>query len=74
MPKISLTAKCSDMCYMELENADGTTAEHNGYVPDWMPGDHDGDYVCLTIDLETGKILNWEKPSDEALQKTFGKG
>jgi len=74
MPKrIMINAKCSDLCYVELQHEDGTPiAESNGYVPEWMPGDHGGDYVCLTVDLETGQILNWEKPSDEDLKKTFG--
>lgn len=41
----------------------------DGYVPDLMPGEHFGDYLLMDIDIETGKITNWEKPSAESLQK-----
>lgn len=43
--------------------------DYEGYVPDFMPGKHYGDYVYLDIDIDTGKILNWEVPSAESLQK-----
>jgi len=33
-----------------------------------MPGDHYGDYLILNIDLETGQITNWRKPSAEAIE------
>ncbi len=68
-----MSAKCSDLCWMALEDGHGNRIgeDHDGYVPDWMPGDHYGDYVMLDIDLETGKILNWREPSEEELQETF---
>ena len=72
-PKIlNITGKTSDLCYAELIAADGTTLKTNdGYVPAMMPGQHAGekpdshygDYIILSIDIETGKILNWKKPS-----------
>ena len=37
--------------------------EYNGYVPKFFPGNHYGDYVELDIDMETGQILNWNKPT-----------
>ena len=37
--------------------------QDNGYVPDFMPGEHYGDYVILDIDLDTGMVTNWEKPT-----------
>jgi len=37
----------------------------NEYVPSFMPGDHYGDYVYLNIDIDSGVILNWSKPSVE---------
>ena len=46
--------------------------EYNGYVPDFMPGEHYGDYVELTIDVTTGQILNWKRPSMEQLNEAFG--
>lgn len=66
--KIRLNAKCSDLCWMELQNARGDVlAEGSGYVPDFMPGKHYGDYIELEIDPRTGKILNWQVPSDEQM-------
>lgn len=37
--------------------------DYDGYVPDFFPEQHFGDYLYLDIDLETGQILNWKKPS-----------
>jgi len=48
--------------------------DYDGYVPDWMPGKHYGDYVELNIDVETGRVLNWKRPTIAALKKTFGFG
>lgn len=42
------------------------------YVPRFFPEDHMGDYLILNIDLETGQILNWKKPSPECVAETFG--
>ena len=39
------------------------------YVPDFMPGDHFGDYIILRVDIDTGQILNWVKPSEERLME-----
>ena len=33
-----------------------------------MPEQHFGDYIYLDIDIETGQITNWEKPTVEQLQ------
>jgi len=68
--RISISAKCSDLCFSELKNNDTVVAEHNGYVPALMPGKHYGDYVMLDIDLDTGRILNWKKPSVETVEET----
>lgn len=60
--KIQLTAKCSDLCFVRLHGEDGEViAEGDGYVPDFMPGEHYGDYVELDIDPDTGIITNWDK-------------
>ena len=65
---IQITAKCSDLFSAVLCEADGKPiAEYHGYVPEFMPGEHFGDYVELTIELETGKILNWKKPTKKQL-------
>jgi len=67
---IRICAKCSDQCFVSLiDAADNTIAEHDGYVPDFMPGEHYGDYVELDIDRDTGRILNWKKPSAKSLKR-----
>jgi len=69
--RIYINAKCADLCYAELKDSTGkTVAEHNGYVPALMPEDHYGDYVELEIDLETGVILNWKRPSIKTVEET----
>lgn len=72
---ISITAKCSDMCGMVLnDDKAGRIGEYDGYVPAWFPNPdvkHYGDYVELRIDVETGRILNWKKPTEDDLQETF---
>jgi hypothetical protein len=55
-----------------LDNEDNSIMKYKGYVPNIMPnvfdGDsHFGDYLCLDIDIETGQILNWKKPTMEQL-------
>jgi hypothetical protein len=66
----SINAKCSDLCFVELKDENGKViAEHDGYVPDFMPEEHYGDYVELDIDLETGRILNWKKPTAATMAK-----
>lgn len=48
-------------------------ATYNGYVPDFFPDQHYGDYVMLDIDLASGKILNWKKVSPAALTAAIQK-
>lgn len=72
---IKLTAKCSDMCHLRLVDGEGKqVGETDGYVPHWLPNpnaEHYGDYVQLEIDVATGKILNWKKPTQTDLKETF---
>lgn len=66
---LKIHAKCSDCCTARLYDADGAMlADHDGYVPDIMPGEHYGDDIILDIDIDTGTILNWKKPSAEAVE------
>ena len=58
--KIQLNAKCSDLCWMRLHLEDGTEVEGSGYVPEFFPGQHWGDYIELDIDPATGIITNWD--------------
>jgi hypothetical protein len=67
---ILISAKCSDMFMASLLDAEGNELiSNNGYVPDFFPGEHYGDYVMLNIDLATGQIMNWKTPSAAALKK-----
>lgn len=43
--------------------------QEDGYVPEFMPGQHHGDYIILAIDLDTGFITNWKKPTAEQIEK-----
>ena len=70
--KIRITAKCSDMFSAQLVDINGKiVGEYEGYVPDFMPGEHYGDYVQLDIDIPTGNVLNWKCPSQGQLNETF---
>ena len=45
------------------EQGEEIHCQDDGYVPDFMPGEHYGDYVILDIDLDTGMVTNWTKPT-----------
>jgi hypothetical protein len=65
-----ISAKCSDLCNVQaLGVGNGVIAEGDGYVPDFMPDEHYGDYVSLEIDVATGKILNWKAPTDAEIKR-----
>jgi hypothetical protein len=42
---------------------------YEGYVPGFFPDEHGGDYVSLKIDLATGKILNWQPPTEAEIDE-----
>jgi hypothetical protein len=62
---LRVCAKCSDMFGGTLLE-DGR--RYDGYVPDFFPGQHCGDYVQLDIDIETGQIVNWKRPTEKDLE------
>jgi hypothetical protein len=64
---ISISAKCSDLFVLQDEKG----REYQGYVPDFFPGQHWGDYVILNIDTQTGQILNWNPVSNEEIEELF---
>lgn len=67
---VSICAKCSDLCLAEIIDTNGKViASHDGYVPEFMPGEHFGDYVVLDIDIKTGKILNWTAADKSRITK-----
>lgn len=70
---IKLFMKVRDEFYCRLADENGDRGEYEGYVPDFFPNDDDGsshygDYLILNIDAETGRIMNWKKPTQEQLQ------
>jgi hypothetical protein len=71
MMKLQICAKCSDLFSATLTDDGGMQHEYHGYVPDFMPGEHWGDYVTLEIDTDTGTITNWSKPTKKDLKATF---
>ena len=70
---ISLCVKCSDRFAYSIKDQDGATIfeQDDGYVPGFMPGMHHGDYVMLDIDLDTGVITNWKKPTAEQIEEAI---
>lgn len=70
---IQISAKCSDLFSANFVDNHGNYVGriYQGYVPDFFPGQHYGDYILLNIDVHTGQILNWKKPSKADLQETF---
>lgn len=60
-----------------LDGESQILADYEGYVPKFMPPDHDGsphfgDYLILRIDLDTGQIVNWpKKVSPAEVMATF---
>ncbi len=66
---LSIVGKTSDLCVSTLKTASGhVLKENDGYVPSLMPGEHYGDYIEIDIDIETGVILNWKKPTQDQIK------
>ena len=70
---IQISAKCSDLFWARVKT-DKEDFEYDGYVPDFFPEEHYGDYVQLKIDLETGRILNWKTPTQADFEKMKEEG
>lgn len=68
---LKINMKVSDRFAAQLISAAGEVVhdQEDGYVPDFMPGTHYGDYVMLNIDITTGQITNWQVPSPEQIQE-----
>ena len=62
---LRIHCKVSDRFTYSIDDAQGEEIhrQEDGYVPDFMPGKHYGDYVILDIDLDTGMVTNWMKPT-----------
>ena len=62
---LTISAKCSDLCYTKYTDKNGKETESDGYVPTGIGIDEWGDYVVLDIDMETGQIQNWKPVRDK---------
>ena len=62
---LTISAKCSDLCYTKYTDKNGKETESDGYVPNGIGIDEYGDYVVLDIDMETGQIQNWKPVTDK---------
>ena len=62
---LRIQCKVSDRFTYRIDDAQGEEihCQEDGYVPDFMPGEHYGDYVILDIYLDTGMVTNWIKPT-----------
>lgn len=69
--ELRIYTKVSDMFTASLHDQDGECIydQDDGYVPDLMPGDHYGDYIILNVDIDTGVITNWRKPTEEQIKE-----
>jgi len=72
--EIRIHLKVSDMFGAAIHDDAGNElgGQEDGYVPDFMPGQHYGDYVILNIDLDTGLVTNWKQPTAEQIEKFIG--
>lgn len=67
---ITVSAKCSDCFFLSGKTENGEHIEYDGYVPGGL-NIGSGDYIQFTLDLETGKILNWKPVTPDTLEQTF---
>ncbi|PNG31512.1 hypothetical protein [Pseudomonas protegens] len=68
--ELRLHIKVCDSFAAGLQDAQGDeVGSYEGYVPDFFPGEHFGDYLILNIDIETGQIKNWRKPKASDIEK-----
>lgn len=66
---ISISGKTSDLFSATLRDENGKSLkDYSGYVPNFFPEEHYGDYIMLDIDLATGRILNWKPPTQKRLK------
>lgn len=67
---VSIYCKVSDRFTYQLKDAEGAIVhdQDDGYVPNFMPGEHYGDYVILDIDVDTGMVTNWKVPTARQIQ------
>ena len=65
---ISFYAKCSDRFGCSIKEDGEAVGRYEGYPPAFL-GDPHRDGINLEINIETGQILNWKKPSEEEISR-----
>lgn len=60
-------------CTLVDQDGEDICEQLDDYVPDFMPGEHFGDYIYLDIDIDSGQVTNWVKPDVEQLQNWIEK-
>jgi hypothetical protein len=69
---IKLCGKTSDACSIVfLDEKNEYVGRRDDYVPDYFPEEHYGDYIEFDIDVATGQILNWKKPTQAQLKNSM---
>lgn len=69
---LRICAKTSDNCHITfLNEKNESVGKRDCYVPSYFPEEHCGDYVELDIDVATGQILNWKKPTQAELKASI---
>lgn len=63
--QISFFGKTSDRFHAIFSDSEGNNFEVDGYPPKFLGSDG----INMSIDLETGQILNWKKPSQDDLEE-----
>jgi hypothetical protein len=66
---VSTNEKTSDCCLLKFETVDGQIFRYEGYVPQFFPNDHYGDYVIINI-RKDGSVANFEV-TDEQIDKVI---
>lgn len=68
--KLKFQAHCSDSFGLRVLNEAGQrTRIYHGYVPRFLGGSDD---VELEVDIETGRILNWDAEAVKTELETLG--
>ena len=71
---ISISAKCSDMCFCKLIGDKGQRLiDNHGYAPGFLSSNGQyGDYISFEIDVDTGKIKGWDDIKDSIQEYVDG--
>ncbi len=67
---LTISGHCQDRFTARLKTDD----KHLEYGPHYVPGSlgiGGDDYISLEIDIDTGKIVGWNTPTQEQLEEVF---